>query len=300
MGGTAEHVQRRAAEEDRSLRRLEVCNGREGRAWEGQPRVGARATPCGREGGKSVGGTATRRQGTCSAVRPRKEGRCDAWKRAMEGRAWEEGSLRRLEACNGREIGAWGGRPRVGGEACSGRERRAWEGWPRVGRVQRRVAKGKPLRRLEACSGRERRAWEGLPRVGRARAAPCGRERRSLRRLEACNGRESRAWEGRPHVGRARATPCGRGIATLGSVQRKGERSVGGTATRRQGTCSAVSGEGKRTVATLACTEGREERGREGHASAEHVQRRAAEEERSSRLEACSGRERKRGRDGHA
>ena len=70
-----------------------------------------------------------------------------------------------------------------------------------------------------------------------------------LRRLEACNGGEI-------------------------------EKSVVGTATRRQSTCRAAVRPRKNCCdAWKRATDGREERGRDGHASAEHVQHRAADEE---------------------
>ena len=70
-----------------------------------------------------------------------------------------------------------------------------------------------------------------------------------LRRLEACNGGEI-------------------------------EKSVVGTATRRQSTCRAAVRPRKNCCdAWKRATDGREERGGDGHASAEHVQHRAADEE---------------------
>ena len=188
-------------------------------------------------------------------------------------------------------------------EACNGRERRAWEGRPRFGRARAtQCGRGRRVvaRRLKACNGRERRAWEGQPRVGRARATTQrgrGGFDRSLRRLEACNGREGRAWEGQPRFGRARAARCGREgkiVATLGSVQRKGGKSVGARGRPRVGRARATYAVRPRKKdsceAWKRATEGGEERGRDSHASAEHVQSSsAAEEELLRRLEACNG-----------
>ena len=231
MGGTAtlRHSTCNAVRprEENRCATLEGAQQEERRAWGGQPRFGrAQTARCGREREivaklgsvqreeeRSVGGTATRRQSACNAVRPRKENCCDAWEGATEGRA-ERG---RDPTATLRPSTSSAVRPRKESRceawkrAAGGREERGGGAHASAEHVQRSAAE-----EGDWCDAWERET-EGRGERGRDSHASAGHEQRgaaergkSLRSLEACNGGKRRAWEGRLRVGRARAAQCGR------------------------------------------------------------------------------------------
>ena len=252
-----------------------------------------------------MGGTATLRQGTCNAVRPRKESRCatlgcmprkgeksvggdgHASAERVQRRATEKDPIDRCgawkRATEGRES-VVGGTATLRQSTCNAV--RPGKIVATLGRVQRTGG-----RRIVATLGSVRRKGEkSVGGTATRQQSACNAVRP---RKENCCDAWKRATEGRAERGReptatlrhstsSAVRPRKENCCDAWERETEGEESVVGTATLRQSTFNAVRPRKEnRCDAWKRATEGREGRGGDGHASAEHEQGGAAEKGKS-------------------